>query len=295
MIELGKINNLKVVKEIKTGIYMDGGELGEIFLSKKEVPGDIRTNDNVKVFIFKDSKSQVVVTTKKPCAMAGEFALLKVVTSNSYGAFLEWGLKPDLKVPVREQQKKMKAGQSCPVFIYNDKYDRITASSRLNKFAKKVPEEFREGQPVDLVIVDITPMGYRAIIDGKYFGVLYKNEVFQILKPGQAVKGFIKKIREDDKVDLTIRKSVAMETDLLGKKILNILKERGGSLNISDKTEPEKIYSLFGVSKKRYKNAIGALYKKRLIIVEDHGIRIARKQDKELLKKKIKGRRRRIR
>lgn len=295
MVELGKINTLKVVKVNKTGIYLDGSELGEIFLSKKEFPGHVRENDNIKVFIFLDSKSKMIVTTKNPGAMAGQFALLKVLTSNSYGAFLEWGLKPDLKVPLREQQKKMKEGQLYPVFVYNDNHNRITASSRLNKFIGGLSKEFKEGQRVNLVIADITPMGYRAIIDGKYLGVLYKNEVFQILKPGQAVKGFIKKIREDGKVDLSLQKSTAMEIDMLGKKILNVLKERGGELDISDKTEPEKIYNLFGVSKKRYKNAIGALYKKHLIIVEDHGIRLTPKKDEKLVKKQTRGRRRLIR
>jgi len=295
MIELGKINSLKVLKVSKTGIYMDGGELGEIFLSRKEVPGNIKVNDNVEVFIFLDSKDQVIVTTKKPGAVAGQFALLKVIKSNSYGAFLEWGLKPDLKVPLREQQKKMREGQFYPVYVYNDKNNRITASSRLNKFNEGFSLEFKEGQRVNLVIVDITSMGYRAIIDGKGLGIFYKNEVFQILQPGQTVKGFIKKIREDGKVDLSLQKSAAMEIDILGKKILNVLKERGGNLDISDKTEPEKIYSLFGVSKKRYKNAIGALYKKHLIIIEDHGIRLTSKKDEKLFKKKTGGRRRLIR
>jgi uncharacterized protein len=278
MIEFGKMNSLKVTGIKKSGIYMDGGELGELFLSIIEVPAGIRVNDNVEVFIYLDPKSKVVVTTGKPYAMAGQFAFLKVVTSNSYGAFMEWGLTPDLKVPSREQQKKMKEGQSYLVFVYNDKDNRIKASSRLNKFTKRLSEGFNEGQRVDLVIADITPMWYRAIIDGRSFGVLYKNEVFRILKPGQAVKGFIKKIREDGKIDLSLQRSAAREADLLGKKIMNVLKERGGGLDISDKTDPKKIYSLFGVSKKRYKNAIGALYKKRMITVEDHGIKIVRKE-----------------
>lgn len=295
MIEFGKINCLKVIRSRKSGIIMDGGRLGEIFLSEKEVPGGLRVNDKAEVFIYMDSKSQMIVTTKRPCAIADQFALLKVITSNSYGAFLEWGLKPDLKVPLREQQKKMREGQSYLVYVYNDRHNRITASSRLNKFIKRMPEEFTEGRPVDLVIADTTPMGYRAIIEGKYLGVLYRNEVFRILEPGQAVRGFIKKIREDGKVDLSLQKSGGREADLLGRKILDVLKERGGRLDISDRTDPEKIYSLFGVSKKRYKNAIGALYKKHLIVVEDHCIRIVRRQPEKPLKNSVRGKRRLIR
>ncbi len=278
MIEYGKNNGLKVVKIDDTDVILDGGELGEVFLSKKEIPGRCRVNDNVDVFIYMDSKNRTVVTARKPFAEAGQFALLKVVSSNSYGAFLDWGLEQDLRVSAKEQQKKMRQGQSYVVYIYNEKNNRITASSRLTKFIKKLPADFKEGQRVDLVIGDITPMGYRAIINGTHLGVLYKNEVFQILKPGKALKGYIKKIREDGKIDLALQRRSAKEIDDLSGKILDALKESGGFLNISDKTSPERIYSLFGVSKKRYKNAIGALYKKRLITVGDHSIRLAEGQ-----------------
>jgi len=295
MIETGKINNLKVIRVMKSGVVMDGGMFGEIFLSRKETPGRCRVNDNLEVFVYMDAESKIIATTRIPYAQAGQFALLKVITSNSYGAFMEWGLKPDLRISVREQKKKMKQGQSYLVFVYNDKDNRMAASSRLDKFLKKMPVKFVEGQSVDLVIGEITPMGYKAIINNTYLGVLYRNEVFQILEQGQRVKGFIKKIRGDGKIDLLLQKSSAMETGLLSKKILKTLKEQGGSMDISDKTPPKKIYDLFGVSKKRFKSAIGALYKKHLIVIEDHGIRIAPKKDEKTFKRKKKGTRRLIR
>jgi predicted RNA-binding protein (virulence factor B family) len=295
MIETGKMNNLKITRVNKSGVVLDGGEFGEIFLSEKEAPGRCKVNDSLEVFVYMDSKSKMVATTRKPHAQAGQLALLNVVSSNSYGAFMDWGLKPDLRVSVREQKKKMKQGQFYLVYVYNDKDNRIAASSKLEKFLKKNPVKFVEGQSVDLVIGDITPMGYKAIINNTYLGVLYRNEVFRILEQGQKVRGFIKKIREDGKIDLSLGKSAAMETDLLSKKILKALKEQDGSLDISDKTPPKKIYDLFGVSKKRFKNAIGALYKKHLIMIEDHGIRIAPKQVKKPSKKKTKGSRRYIR
>lgn len=284
MINFGKINSLRVIGIDKFDITLDGGELGEIILAKKEIHGRCQVNDNVDVFLYRDSKGELILSTRRPYAQAGQFALLKVVSSNSYGAFLDWGLEQDIRVSVKEQQKRMRQGQSYIVHVYNDKNNRIVASSRLTKFLKNLPSDFREGQRVDLVIGDITPMGYRAIINGTHLGVLYKNEVFQLLKKGQAVKGFIKNIREDGKIDLALQKRSAKEKDELSKKIVDVLNERGGSLNISDKTSPERIYNLFGVSKKRYKNSIGALYKKRIITVEDHSIKLVNEQRQKQLK-----------
>ena len=192
MIEYGKINSLRVVKVGDSGITLDGGELGKIILPSKEVHPRCVVGDYLNVFIYIDSKDQAVVTTRMPYVEAGRFALLKVVSSNSYGAFLEWGLEQDLRVSAKEQQKRMRQGQSYIVYVYNDKKNRITASSRLTKIIKDLDVDFREGQRVDLVIGDITPMGYRAIINGTHIGVIYKNEVFQLLQPGQAIKGYIK-------------------------------------------------------------------------------------------------------
>lgn len=278
MIEYGKINSLRVIEIDKFDITLDGGELGEIILPKKDIHGRCRVNDNVDVFLYRDSRGELILSTRKPYVQAGQFALLKVVSSNSYGAFLDWGLEQDIRVSVKEQQKRMRQGQSYIIYIYNDKNNRITASSRLAKFIKNLPSDFREGQRVDLVIGDITPMGYRAIINGTHLGVLYKNEVFQLLKKGQAIKGFVKNIREDGKIDLTLQKRSAKEKDELSKKILEVLNEHGGNLDISDKTSPQRIYNLFGVSKKRYKSAIGTLYKKHLITVGDYEIRLTPEQ-----------------
>lgn len=281
MIELGKTNSLRIARIDESGVVLDGDELGELFLPKKELPGRYRINDYADVFIYIDSKDQVVVTAREPYARAGELALLKAVSSNSYGAFLDWGLEHDLRVSQKEQQKRMRQGQSYMVYVYNDKNNRIAASTRFSRFFSKIPEGFREGQRVDLVIGEITAMGYRAIINRTYPGVLYRNEVFRLLKIGQEIKGYIKKIREDGKIDLALQKSSAREKDELSGKILDVLKENGGSLDISDKTTPERIYKLFGVSKKRYKNAIGALYKRRLIMVKDNEIRLVHEQTKK--------------
>lgn len=286
MVELGKINILKVIKVTRSGIILDGGTLGEILISEKEVPAHCKVNDDIEVFIYIDSKAKMTATTSKPYAVAGQFALLKVAVSNSYGAFMDWGLKQNLRVPVSEQKKHMKQGQFYVVFVYNDKKNHIAASSKLDRFLPKLPVNFKEGRPVDLIIGETTPLGYKAIINKTHVGVLYKNEVFQMLDQGQKVKGFIKKIREDGKIDLSLQKHSAQAFDDLSQSILNTLKENSGSLEVSDKSSPEEIYRLFGVSKKRYKNAIGGLYKKGMIIIEEHSIKLSRKP----LEKNIKPR-----
>ena len=289
MIEYGKMNTLKAIKVMESGVSLDGGIAGEIFLPGKEAPGRCRINDSVEVFLYIDSKAGMIATAKKPEAVAGQFALLKVLTSNSYGAFLDWGLERDLRVSVREQNKPMKQGQSYVVFIYNDKNNHITASSRLDKFLGKQPVHFMEGQQVDLIIGEMTPLGYTAIINHAHVGVLYKTELFQILKQGQEIKGFIKKIRDDGKIDLSLQKSGAKAAEDLSGKILNVLKERGGSLEISDKSSPETIYRLFGISKKQYKNAIGALYKRRMITIEEGCIRLVQESGEKPLENSKKG------
>ena len=284
MVEFGKINTLKVIKVAESGIILEGGRVGEIFLPKEEAPGRCKVDDNVEVFIYIDSKAGRIATTRKPYALADRFALLKVVSSNSYGAFLDWGLNPDLRVPVRKQNKPMKEGLSYIVFVHNDKKNHITASCKLDKFLGKQAVNFTEGQSVDLVIGEVTPLGYKAIINNTHVGVLYKNEVFQILKQGQEVKGFVKKIREDGKIDLSLQKSSAKAADALATKVLSALEKNGGSLGVSDKSSPQEIYRLFGVSKKKYKQVVGALYKKRLITVQGHGISLTGKPGEKPLR-----------
>ncbi len=283
MIQLGKTNSLRVIKSGNTGITLDGEDLGEIFIPKKEIQGRPKVDDILDVFVYVGPKDELTATARKPYAEAGQFALLKAVTCNSYGAFLDWGLEQDLRVSSKEQNKPMKSGQSYIVYVYNEKNDRITASAKLDKFIKTQQTDFKEGRKVDLIIGDITPMGYRAIINKTYLGMLFKNEVFQILKRGQAIKGYVKNIREDGKIDLCLQKTGAKETDELSKKILDMLKENGGRLNISDKSSPEKIYDMFKVSKKRYKSVLGALYKKRLIVIDKFAIRLTESQGRDTL------------
>lgn len=276
MAEIGKLNRLMIVKELDFGVYLDGGEeLGEILLPRRQVPEYCEIDDIVEVFVYLDSEDRIIATSKKPYAMVGDFALLKAAAVNSIGAFLDWGLPKDLFVPFREQQKKIETGKSYIVKVFlDDRSNRIVASTKLDKFLDKLPVDFREGQKVDLLICKQTDIGYKAIINNSHWGVLYKNELFRILKNGQQIKGFIKKVRDDEKIDLCLHKPGYEKVDSLSEKIINHLKKEGGFISVTDKSSPKIIYELFGVSKKTYKKAIGALYKKRLITIENKGVKL---------------------
>lgn len=280
MAQIGKINILKIVKIKEHGIYLDAGNSGKILLPRKYVPKEVGINDNLEVFVYRDSEDRIIATTEQPYAMVGEGAFLKVISLTPIGAFLDWGLPKDLFVPFGEQKEKMREGKSYIVFIYIDKYTRrILASSKLDKFLDREPVKFKNGQEVDLLIADKTDLGYKAIINNLHWGVLYQNEVFQNIKKGQHVRGFIKKVRDDDKIDLCLSKSGYKKIDGISNNILEILKEHNGFIAVTDKSSPEVIYSLFGISKKVYKKAIGSLYKRRIVSINSDGIALV--QNKE--------------
>ncbi len=277
MVEIGKLNKLRVVKEVDFGIYLDGGDLGEILLPQRYVPENCKVGDSLRVFIYLDSEDRIIATTETPYAMVGDFALLKVVSVNSVGAFLDWGLPKDLLAPFSEQNPKMEEGRSYIVRVYVDNRNRIAASSKLDKYLDNEPGNFRIGREVKLLICNQTDIGHKAIINSSHWGVLHYNDVFQPLKKGQKTKGFIKKVRDDNKIDLCLHKPGYEKVDDVTETILTVLKEQGGFISVTDKSSPEVIYKLFGVSKKTYKKAIGAIYKKRLITIENNGIRLKNK------------------
>ena len=275
MAEIGVFNNLRVIKEVDFGVYLDGGEHEEILLPRRYVPENCKVDDNIRVFIYLDSEDRFIATTETPYAMVGDFALLKVVAVESVGAFLDWGLLKDLLVPFGEQSPTMEIGKSYIVKIYVDKQtNRIAATTRLDRYLDNEPGNFHAGQEVKLLICNQTDIGYKAIINGTHWGVLYSNEVFQPLKSGQKTKGYIKKVREDNKIDLSLHKPGYERVDDITDTIINVLKEQGGFISVTDKSSPETINKLFGVSKKTYKKAIGAIYRKRLITIESDGIRL---------------------
>lgn len=274
MVQLGQWNRLKILKHVSFGLYLDGQDEGEILLPLREVPADAQVGDDLDVFLYLDSEDRLIATTQKPVATVGEFAVLSVVSVERVGAFLNWGLPKDLLLPFAEQSRELIPGQRVVVFIYEDKSGRLSASMRIERNLKKEGAAYSEGQDVDLLIFGKTDLGYKAIINGEHLGILYANEVFQKLKYGQAIKGFIKRIRPDGKIDLSLQKEgheAAVEE--IGPFILKKLAENNGFLAINDKSSAEEIHRVFGVSRKKFKMALGSLYKKRLISVSPDGIR----------------------
>ena len=276
MAQIGRINKLKIKRIRDYGAHLDGGESGDILLPKTQVPKKCRPGDEVEVFVYMAGTGRLRATTQKPDATVGQFAKLRVKANTSSGAFLDWGLPKDLLVPKREQLAKMEEGKSYIVFVFLDeKSSRITASAKLDKFLSQQPPDYDEGDAVDLIIYDRTDLGYKALVNNAYGGMVYKNEVFQKLFIGQQLKGYIKKIRDDHKIDLSLQQSGYQRVDDISRTILNALKSHGGRIAVTDKSPPEDVYALFGVSKKTFKKAIGALYKKRRIIIDANVIKLA--------------------
>ncbi len=269
MVEIGKINNLQVVKSLEHGIYLDGEELGEILMPSRYVPENCEVGNSLDVFIYLDSADLLIATTETPYVMVDECAYLKVVDVNPAGAFLDWGLPKDLLVPYGEQVSPLKIGQSYTVLVYLDENtNRIAATQKLDSRLSEEAQYFKPEQAVDLLIFGKTDLGYKAIINNTHIGLIYKNEVFQTLTHGEKLKGYIKTIRPDRKIDLCLQLPGKDARDDLSSRILEHLKKNNGVSTLTDKSSPEDIYENFGVSKKNYKKAIGTLYKKRLIRIE---------------------------
>ena len=278
MIDIGKVNTLKIVKEVEFGLYLDGGTHGEILLPTRYVPKGVNVDEYIYVFIYSDSENRLIATTETPLAEVNQFAYLKVKDVNKVGAFLNWGLMKDLMVPYAEMRSEMHPGISYLVYVYLDKEsERIVASSKLERYLDNVPTDYEEGQEVDLIIWDKTDLGVKVIVNELHIGLLYANEIFQPLQPGQRVKGFIKKLRDDEKIDVALQKQGYEQVEGIAGVILEKLQTRGGFIEATDKTSPESIKHMFGVSKKVFKKAIGALYKDRLIDIEKDGIRLLKK------------------
>ena len=275
MIKIGQHNNLRIKKFVDFGLYLDDENEGEILLPTRYMPKNVSVDDYIDVFIYADSDDTLIATTLTPLACVGEAAYLRVVEVNEVGAFLDWGLSKDILVPFGEQHREMEPGRSYIVYLYIDKYaDRIVASSKINKFIKDEATCYETNQPVDLMIAGKTDLGYKAIINNQHFGMLFENDVFQNLKFGQKIKGYIKNIRSDNKIDLTLQLINQDSRKSLADQILDYLKQHDGQSSLTDKSKPEDIYKQFAVSKSNYKKAIGGLYKKRLISIDKDKIQL---------------------
>jgi predicted RNA-binding protein (virulence factor B family) len=276
MAMIGKRNTLSIVRASAPGLYLDGGELGEILLPGRYIPRDLKPKDKLDVFVYRDSEDRLVATTETPLATVGEFAHLKVISVNrNIGAFLDWGLSKDLLLPFREQESPVRAGDSVIVHIgLDEKTNRIVASTRLNRHLSRDTPTYRNGQAVNLLIIGRTPLGYNAIIENAHRGLLYHDNLTAPILPGQKMKGFVRTVRPNGKIDLSLDASGYKRVAPLRDQIVQALEGSGGCLAFDDDSPPDEIRQKFGVSKKAFKQALGKLYKERRIRFKNPGIEL---------------------
>jgi predicted RNA-binding protein (virulence factor B family) len=276
MANIGERASLQILHEKTFGLFLDGGELGEILLPRREMPVRWNLGDFVDVFLYLDSEDRQVATLKAPKVMPGQFARLKCVAVTAVGAFLDWGLPKDLLVPFREQKVRMEIGKNYIVHVHLDEQTgRIIASTRIARHMDQTPHDFRLEQEVDLIIFGKTDLGYKAIINGTHSGLIFANDVFQDLQPGEAVKGYITALRPDGKINLSLHAAGRAKVDDLEGQILAELEARGGFWSLGDHSPADEINAELGVSKRTFKQATGALWKRGKIAIENNGIRLA--------------------
>ena len=273
MLEIGKINTLKVANRVGSEIYLSNPTSGKILLADRKPPL-CQVGESLDVFVYVDLDGHLAATTTFPKAFVDDIAWLEVVSVNRIGAFVDWGLPKDLLIPSKEQHQVLVVGESYLVKLYLDHQNRILGTTKIDRHLAEEGHYFKAGQKVSLLIADKTALGIKAVVNNSHWGILYENEIFQPLKRGQKLEGFVKQIREDHKIDLSLHQPGYGKVVNLEDKILNQLKENQGFLPLGDKSPPEAIYTAFGVSKKVYKQAIGALYKKRLVSIEKDGVRL---------------------
>ena len=272
-LKLGQVNTLTVVKSVDFGMYLDGGEAGEILLPQRYVPQGCQPGDELDVFIYLDSEERLIATTQMPLAVVGDFAYLKVAWVNNYGAFLDWGLMKDLFVPFREQKIKMQKDRSYIVHLHIDEETyRIMASAKVERFLSEEFPPYQEGEEVEILVWQKTELGFKVIVDNQFAGLVYDSEVFQYIHTGDRLKAYVKQVCEDGKLDISLQKYGKAAVTDFSAVLLNYLKEHSGRTSLGDKSPADAIYAEFGVSKKVFKKAVGDLYKRRLIVINDDGL-----------------------
>jgi predicted RNA-binding protein (virulence factor B family) len=273
MLFIGKYNNLTIERVTSVGMFLSDVEGEEVLLPNQYLTDEMQVGDTIRVFVYLDSEDRPVATTQTPKIIRNEFAYLEVKDVSEYGAFLDWGLIKDLFVPFREQTTPMEIGEWHVVFLYLDqKSSRLLASTKIDRFLDNERLTVQEGDKVDLLIFQKTDLGFNAIVNQYHKGLIYGNEVFRELNVGDSLKGYVKKIREENKLDISLQKSVTEMIEPAGKLILDLVQKGGGFLNLSDNSSPEDIYKQLQISKKVFKKAIGGLYKQGLIKIANDGI-----------------------
>ena len=265
--KIGEYNKLMINRFVDFGAYLIDDQDNEVLLPKRYLTGDEELDDMIEVFVYNDSENRPVATTERPFATVGQFCLMRVRAVNAIGAFLDWGLvAKDLLVPFSEQRVRMQAGRSYIVYVYLDpNSQRIVATAKLDKFLNKSLPNYYHRQKVDVLVAQQQEIGYRVIVDGKFWGMIYNNELYQPVNIGEHHMGFIKQVRDDGKIDVTLAKIEKMRVDDVANSILEYLKQNGGSMSLNDKSAPEEILRTFNCSKKDFKKALGLLYKQHKV------------------------------
>lgn len=279
MLQLGKRNDMVVARKVDFGVYLDGGDIGDVLLPKRYVPEGCEVGDTVNVFLYLDNEERLVATTKKSLVEVNHFAFLEVKWINEHGAFLDWGLMKDLFCPFREQKMKMQVGKKYVVYAYIDAVTyRIVASAKVEKFLSDEEPPYSNGDEVEILVQQKTDLGFKAIIDDKFGGVIFDNDVFKEIRTGDRMKAYIKQIRPDGKIDLSLQPSGRENVvGFAGRLLRTLIETESGFLPYHDKTSPDEIYAAFGVSKKTFKKAVGDLYKHFFITIESNGIALTDK------------------
>ena len=280
MIQLGKRNDMKVLRMVDFGAYLDAGDIGEILLPSRYVPDGCKVGDEVNVFIYLDSEERLVATTQKSLVEVNHFACLEVKWVNEHGAFLDWGLMKDLFCPFKEQKQKMQVGYKYVVYAYIDAVTyRIVASAKLEKFISNERPPYSKGDEVDIIVCQRTDLGFKVIVDEKFYGMLFDKDVFKPLRKGDRMKAYIKQVRPDDKIDLMLQNESGRELveGFADRLLQELFASEGGCLPYHDKTDADEIYRVFGISKKTFKRAVGDLYKRNLIALTESGIELRKK------------------
>lgn len=275
-IRLGDYNRMTVVKTVDFGVYLDGGDEGEVLLPSRYVPEGCKVGDELDVFVYLDGDERLVATTQTPLAKVGDFAFLEVAWVNEYGAFLHWGLMKDLFCPFREQKMRMEKGKGYIVYVHVDEESyRIVASAKVEHFFDQSFPPYKDGDEVDLLVWQKTDLGFKVIVDNRYPGLVYADQVFRQIRTGDRMRGYIGAVRPDGKIDVMLQPTGRRMTAGLAEVIMEYLYSNGGTCALTDKSPADDIYRQFQVSKKNYKKAVGDLYRRRLIVIEDDCIRLA--------------------
>lgn len=280
MVKLGQYNELPVCKLVDFGLYLDGGDGLEILMPKRYMPAEVKEGDMLKVFVYQDAEARLLATNEHPYATVGQFAHLKINSVNQVGAFADWGTSKELLIPHREQAQKMEEGRRYLIYIYIDEISgRIAGTSKLDKYLDNVPPTYENNEEVEAIVWKPTPLGYKVIINHSHTGLVYKNQIFREIHIGERLRAWVKGVREDEKIDLSLQPmGYRQMIDPAEAAILKALHLHGGFMPLTDRSTPELIAFELQMSKKTFKKAIGALYKQQRILIKDNGIELTKSE-----------------